>query len=50
MTKIAILLASSEYELYDPLDACKNDLEMMKNLLEDFKEKPYPYLIYHIQI
>ncbi len=34
MTKIAILLASSEYELYDPLDACKNDLEMMKNLLE----------------
>jgi len=34
MTKIAILLASSEYELYDPLNACKNDLEMMKNLLE----------------
>lgn len=38
MTKIAILLASSEYDLYDPLNACKNDLDMMKNLLESSGE------------
>lgn len=38
MTKIAILLAASEYDNSSPLTACKNDLEMMERLLESSGE------------
>lgn len=36
--KLAILIASSEYNKYKPLNACKNDLELINSLLENSKE------------